>query len=81
MEQEDFWGSYEQFLDSRGFIDIGLPGNHVPDCFYLAYGPAARGVRHAVVCRAGELAHDPHPSRAGLLEVHEIHLIVPKEIS
>ncbi len=37
--------------------------------FYIANGPAARGVYHSVIYRNGELVHDPHPSNGGLLAV------------
>lgn len=77
---EGFWDGYHAFLESRGFIDIELPVNHCPDCYYLAYGKSPRGVAHAVVYRDGKLAHDPHFSRAGIAEVEEVHLIVPIEI-
>jgi hypothetical protein len=81
IESDDFWGSYHKFLKSRGHIDVELSPLRHPDCFYLAYGKSSRGVSHAVVYRAGELAHDPHPSREGVLGVNEIHLIVPVEIN
>lgn len=35
----------------------------------IAYGPAERGVQHAVVMVDGAISWDPHPSRAGLLSV------------
>ena len=76
----EFWPTYHTFLRSRGFIDVALPKERHPDCFYLAYGPSSRGVQHAVIYRAGKLVHDPHPSREGILEVREVHLIVPIEI-
>ncbi len=37
--------------------------------YYIASGPAKRGVYHSVIYRAGELAHDPHPAKSGLLAV------------
>jgi hypothetical protein len=77
---QGFWPSYHAFLKSKGLVDIELPKNHVPDCYYLAYGPSARGVSHACVYFEGRLAHDPHPSRGGLLGVREVHLVVPVEI-
>lgn len=44
------------------------------DCAYgIALGPSPRGVQHAVCWVDGRMAHDPHPSRAGLLRV--THLI------
>jgi hypothetical protein len=37
--------------------------------FYIANGPGARGVYHSVIFRSGELAHDPHPSKSGVLAI------------
>jgi hypothetical protein len=80
-QPEGFWPSYYRFLRKLGLVDVQLPANYAPPCFYLAYGPSPRGVSHAVVYREGYLAHDPHPSRAGILEVKEAHLIVPGSIA
>lgn len=79
MDAEFFWGAYHQFLNERGMTDILVPNDReMPvGIHYLAYGPAPRGVRHAVIMCDGNLAHDPHPSRDGLLCVEEQHLIVP----
>lgn len=41
----------------------GLPGCHV-----VVSGPGPRGCDHATVWLDGKLAHDPHPSGAGLIE-------------
>jgi len=81
LDAEFFWAAYHAFLKSKGFIDIELPPNSVPDCFYLAYGQSSRGVKHACIYRAGALVHDPHPSGEGIVKVDEIHIIVPIEIS
>lgn len=43
----------------------------LPD-FGIACGPSERGVSHAVVAVGGQVAWDPHPSRAGLLRVTEV---------
>ena len=37
--------------------------------FYMANGPAARGVDHSTIYSRGALVHDPHPSKGGLVEV------------
>lgn len=34
--------------------------------FYIGSGLSPRGVQHSVIYRAGELAHDPHHSGAGI---------------
>lgn len=72
-----FWQSFWEFIASRGLIAIELSGERVFDCYHLAYGPSPRGVSHAVVYRDGKLAHDPHPSRAGLLSVDTTVLVMP----
>jgi len=38
------------------------------DCYHLIYGKTERGTQHAVVGLNGKMVHDPHPSRAGLLD-------------
>lgn len=82
MEQpRGFWQSFWEFLASRGLEAIELSGERHFDVFHLAYGPSLRGVSHAVVYRAGELAHDPHFSRAGLIKVDTTVLIVPNRIA
>lgn len=35
-------------------------------------GPSCRGVTHQVLYRDGDLWHDPHPSRAGVLEARHV---------
>lgn len=36
----------------------------------------ARGVEHSCVALDGEIVHDPHPSRAGLLELRYFEVLV-----
>lgn len=71
-----FWRAIDTFFEARGYM-LWEMGNRMPDCLYMASGPSPRGVSHAVVMRGGRLVHDPHPSRAGLLEVTCIHVPVP----
>lgn len=42
-----------------------------PRGWALASGLSPRGHEHVVVAFAGEVVHDPHPSRAGIVEVKE----------
>lgn len=67
------------FLESMGFTPIRLPGNHIPNCLYLASGPSARGCSHVVVMKQGQLVHDPHPSGAGLESISFIYVLVPAD--
>ncbi len=53
---------------------------NIPDnLHYIALGPGPRGWRHAVVmlCNAEgtRVVHDPHPSRAGLIETDALLFI------
>lgn len=48
-------------------VDDGEPG----ELLFVA-GPSERGVLHQVLYRNGDLWHDPHPTRAGLLAVSEV---------
>ncbi|HEY9354517.1 MAG TPA: hypothetical protein VIP28_14740 [Nocardioides sp.] len=43
----------------------------------LVAGPSPRGVMHQVLYRDGQLWHDPHPSRDGVLEVVEVLALRP----
>lgn len=36
------------------------------DQYYFAVGKSSRGVNHIVICKCGEIIHDPHPSNDGL---------------
>jgi hypothetical protein len=71
----------ESWMSDRGIELLLMPGNYVPDAFYLGIGPGPRGCYHMVVMRDGSLAHDPHPSRAGLLDVERVYLLLPKSIA
>lgn len=79
--EDGFWSGYHRFLKQHGLVDVELPNTHHPDCFYLVYGKSSRGVKHAVVYRAGKLVHDPHPSREGVIAVDEVHLVLPIELT
>ena len=82
IEQEDgFWQSFWRFVAERGYTCIELSGNRHFNCYYLAYGPSARGCSHAVIYRNGELVWDPHPSRLGILSVERVCLLVPKDLA
>jgi hypothetical protein len=43
----------------------------------IVSGPAARGVDHSTVWERGNMFHDPHPSRAGLISVNDLVAFVP----
>lgn len=78
---EDFWDAFDAFFAGRGLEVVCLPGNHAPDCLYLASGKASRGCSHMVVMRGGKLAHDPHPSREGVAQIDRVWLVVPRDLA
>ena len=54
-------------------------GRDVPRGYAIASGPSPRGtnIQHAVVVKDGELWHDPHPSRAGVLSIETYEVLIP----
>lgn len=56
-------------LDKVTDAEVGEP--------VLVAGMSPRGVVHQVIYRSGRLWHDPHPSRAGVLDVREVLAVRP----
>jgi hypothetical protein len=62
------------FLGDRGLIEFSIPASAASRAHYsrefhhLMYGYTERGTYHAVVARCGLVVHDPHPSRAGIIQ-------------
>lgn len=53
--------------------------DRVPPIPHLMSGVSPRGFCHRCVGVGGQLVWDPHPSRAGLLTVYSIGLLLPLE--
>jgi len=58
---------FELFMSVPRFIeycrsakDSGYHG------YYIATGMGPRGVEHAVICKDGQIVHDPHPEGGGI---------------
>jgi len=49
----------------------------VPHGFSIATGPGPRGFPHATVAHCGDIVHDPHPSRDGLLKIQDYEVALP----
>ena len=71
----DWWAETRQFIDAAtdGTKEI-LWWEHVPNAphgidYFIATGDSPRGdFQHAVIANSdGQIIHDPHPSRAGLV--------------
>ncbi len=74
-----WWAMLLGYLAGRGLwveelpdLDSALPGERV-----LIAGMSPRGVLHQVIYADGRLWHDPHPSRAGVLDVREVLAVRP----
>lgn len=80
-ESHAMYELFRRWLDEYGLDMLSLPGAWSIRSFYLGVGPSPRGVHHMVVLNDGELAHDPHPSRAGLLRVERCYVLVPKVVA
>lgn len=69
LYDEDWVEPVEQWALSHGWqfkSGISMP----KDRLYIANGPTAkREGRHGVVCFNGDMLHDPHPSRDGIVSV------------
>lgn len=57
------------WADGRDLTLRSVVTDTVPDWPCIVSGPSVRGVPHAVVAVGGQVVWDPHPSRAGLVEV------------
>lgn len=77
-----------EWLSSIGFdlVEISTsPDDEIPDevldCVpevpHFMSGVSPRGFGHRVVGVGGRVAWDPHPSRAGLVSVYSIGILVP----
>lgn len=74
------WNEYHNgvnlYLRQHGWR-LAYLGPDCPSGYAMAYGPGPRGVDHAVIVYDGQLWHDPHESRAGLVEVTAYETLIP----
>lgn len=71
------------WLATKGIECLRLQGHYEVQTHVIYTGRSPRSThgRHAVVGLAGEIVHDPHPSRAGLKGLAEFtYLLFPAEI-
>ena len=81
QESIDNRNAFRQQLDAatkrHGWFFGTIGTACIPLGFALAGGVSPRGVKHFVVVKDGQLWHDPHPSRAGLVgEVEEYCILI-----
>lgn len=87
-ETRNWWNKLQRWLEPYSLSYLEIPvhdGEFDWACFlhwHIIAGNSPRGpVSHAVVGYAGQMKHDPHPSRAGLTKVTEIGIFVVRDPS
>lgn len=73
-----WWELFEVWCHERGYHPVILPPSSKPAGWSIISGKSPRGLEHACIAHHGELLHDPHPSRAGLLNITDYITFVPK---
>ena len=76
----NWWVAVLDFLDRHGMRLVDADPEHPPAgelCLAVGTSPRGPGIRHAVLLRDGELAHDPHPSGDGLVDVQSAWSLLP----
>lgn len=69
MPADVWWSALERWLAERNIAVNWLPQPpwYPLGAYYLMTGKSPRGdFKHVVVCRNGDLIHDPHPDGTGL---------------
>lgn len=76
---DHWWAMMVGFLAAKGVwpVELGSLSDAEPDELLMVAGTSPRGVLHQVIYRGGELWHDPHPSRDGVLDVQEVLALRP----
>lgn len=94
---DQWWAKLVEFLASRGFAvvwcrreayacdQIDLSPMIASGHFLIVSGQSPRGdFLHCVIEHRGKLVHDPHPSRAGIVNPerwHDVMIIVPNTLA
>lgn len=81
----DWMVATQQFLQTRGYRMVYAAGTERPGSYYIQTGPSPRigpageSISHACIYLDGQLAHDPHPDRAGLVSEGAAYALEPVE--
>lgn len=77
MDPSEWFDNLFKWLELLGSELRIHDADDAPSGYAIANGMSPRGVPHSIVVHDGEMAHDPHPSRAGILSVRDYWQIVP----
>lgn len=72
-----WFGSLAEYLKLYNLAIWSFPREKTPGYYHIVMGQTVRGTYHCVVAHGREMAHDPHPSKAGLLGAEEKFIFVP----
>ena len=69
-----WWAMLLGYMSARGYwpLDLDSPSDADGGEVVFVSGRSVRGLAHQCLYRSGRLWFDPHPSRAGLIEVTEV---------
>lgn len=82
-DDEVSFKAQQAWLTARGWglVTIQARGpffkRHFAKGYVLVGGKSARDLPHAVIYKDGELWHDPHPDRGGVVEINEVDILYP----
>ncbi len=66
----EYWDLIDAFLLTQGKEMFAVPDHKTIEGIYMVSGPSVRDASHCVLYENGQLAWDPHPSRAGILKIN-----------
>lgn len=75
-----WWFWLNEWLERRGWVIEHVKRADLPMAPVWASGKSPRGFEHAVVWEGGpngRVVHDPHPSRAGISDPGDFHVLRP----
>lgn len=81
-----WWDAVRDWLRPRGFGIISLALNDTEwlkntDGLFIVSGNSERGLFHATIWKNGQIIHDPHPSKTGIVKAETMDLIYPLDPS
>ena len=77
MDENQCPPALSEWLESLGFYRIRFEEPIFFPGYYIVNGISPRGHLHSVVYKGPEMVHDPHPSRAGILKILGVWVLVP----
>ncbi len=79
MKHPKWWDAMRDWLFKIGFDFVQWREPVVLPGYYLVMGTSPRdpAINHQVIYLKGEMVHDPHPSRDGVVNIKEVIALIP----